>query len=361
MTDRDPSYGDVLRHLADRGLLDPARTADLHALLARREAAPDQPWYVSALAGAGAWVAGFCLVLFLHEVGAIARWEAAQLLPWGIGFLIAATALRRRARSVFLVQLALAASVVGHVLVLGGVAELTRRSHGHVFDSAEPTGALAAAAVLLAAAHYPLNRDPLHRFLSVLNAAVFVVVWVFDARLHVPLYLLLLLEAAGVAFLFTWHRTSADLRSLAYALATAFVLTHVVWISRLELGAPEWPARIVSALWLLWILHWSAGGRSLLRHEPLLVAGAAAVLLAVVAPPGLLAAIGLLVLGHALGERVLVGLGVVFVPAYLIVYYTELELGLDRKAYLLMASGLILLAARWVLGRRPWAREEEAA
>ena len=63
---------------------------------------------------------------------------------------------------------------------------------------------------------------------------------------------------------------------------------------------------------------------------------------------------------HALADRLVLGLGVIFVPAYLVQYYYELELTLDRKAYVLMASGLILLAARRYLGRRPWARREEA-
>jgi hypothetical protein len=347
MLGNERPYREVLRHLQDEGLLDPARMEDIRTLLGRLEAPPDQPWYVSTLAGAGAWVAAFCFIGFLFTARIIGEWEAAQLLPWGIAFLLAANTLRHWARVLFLVQLALAASVVGHVLVLGGVQELT-----------DSTGAMAAAAVLLCAVQYPLNRDPLHRFLSALTAAVLLVVWVFDAKLHVPLYGLILLEAVGVAFLFTWSRTPPSLRPLAYALAAAIALTHVVWVSGLELGAPEWPARLLGAAWLLWIIHWSAHGRSLLRHEPLLAATAGTALLALVAPPGLFAALGLLVLGHALADRLVLGIGVIFVPAYLVQYYYELELPLDRKAYLLMASGLILLAVRWYLGRRPWARRE---
>ena len=45
-------------------------------------------------------------------------------------------------------------------------------------------------------------------------------------------------------------------------------------------------------------------------------------------------------------------------PVYIFTFYYELELGLDEKSYCLMGSGLVLLAARWYLARRPWARRE---
>ncbi len=339
---------EVLFRLRKAGHVDIPDDDAVGEFLARREAAQDPAWYVSALAGAGAWFAAIFFIAFLITADIIDDWDNYQeLLPWGLGFLVAANLLRHFTRSVFPVQLALALSTTGHIMTLMGVGEYTNS-----------IGGVAAAAVVLSVVHYPINRDMVHRFLSVLTAIGLVLFWIMEEELHVPLHGLIAAEMLLVGLLYTWGRTPPVLRPLAAAFATALVGTHLVWVGDLNPEVPLWPARILGVAWMLWVLHFSADGRSLLRREPLLVAVAATVLLGVFSPPGLLAAIGLMVLGYALGDRLVTGLGTIFIPVFIYAYYHDLALGLDQKSYHLMAAGLVLLAARAYLARRPWARKE---
>lgn len=338
---------EVLYRLRKAGHVDIPDDDTVSDFLARRRAARDPAWFVSALAGAGAWAAAIFFIAFLFTAKIIDRGDWHEILPWGLAFLVAANLLRHFTRSVFPVQLALALSTAGHIMTLAGVEDYTNS-----------IGYLAAAAVVLSVIQYPLNRDLVHRFLSVLTATGLVLYWIMDMELHIPLYGLIAAEMVLVGLLYTWGRTPPVLRPLAAAFATALVGTHLVWIGDLDLGAPLWPARILGVAWMLWVLRFSADGGSLLRREPLVVAMAATVLLGVFSPPGLLAAIGLMVLGHALGDRLVTGLGTIFMPVFIYAYYHDLALGLDQKSYHLMAAGLVLLVARAYLARRPWARKE---
>ena len=301
-----PSSDMTIREMAERlqadGLLDEEHLAAIAERLSKPAPRPGFPWFVRALIGIGAWVAAGFFLGFLSEADLI-DWYTASLAVWGLAWIVGALVLRRVTRHEFFGQLSLAASVAGHVMTLVGVA--------NAYD--HDMWPVAAVAVLLCVAQYPLNRDSLHRFLSVVGTIGVVVGWLMGDDLHHLLHVVVLVEVAGVGAVFTAGRVRAGWRPLGFALATALPMTLLLTISGCE-----------------------------------------------VATPGLLAAIGLIVLGYALGERVLLGLGVVFVPTFLIAYYYDLDVGLDIKSWTLMASGAVLLAARWVLSRRPWARGASA-
>lgn len=71
--------------------------------------------------------------------------------------------------------------------------------------------------------------------------------------------------------------------------------------------------------------------------------------LAALKAPGLAPATLILLLGHANGNQVLSGLGVVALLGYLSFYYYSLEATLLHKSALMAATGLALLAARFLL------------
>ena len=72
--------------------------------------------------------------------------------------------------------------------------------------------------------------------------------------------------------------------------------------------------------------------------------------------PGLLVAVGLLVLGHATARRGIEVLGLIALPSFLFLYYRDLDLPLMTKAVMLIVSGLVLLGLRRLLASRPWAK-----
>ena len=91
-----------------------------------------------------------------------------------------------------------------------------------------------------------------------------------------------------------------------------------------------------------------------LKTQPLLLASMGALLLGLIAAPGILLAIMLMVLGYARHERLLLATGVVLIPVFLFLYYYQLDLSLLQKSAALAGSGALLLAGRFYLRRRGW-------
>lgn len=93
-------------------------------------------------------------------------------------------------------------------------------------------------------------------------------------------------------------------------------------------------------------------------REGLAVLACAALVMGVSFPAhGLAAALLILILGFAGGNRVLLGLGLLAVASFLAHYYYQLRETLLYKSLILAATGTFLLAARWGLGRLFPARE----
>jgi hypothetical protein len=217
---------------------------------------------------------------------------------------------------------------------------------------------VALAAVLLCAVQYPVNRDSLHRFLSVAATIAIVIGWLLEDRLHDMLHAAVLVEAAGIGLLFAYRRVPAMLRPMAYAFVVALPGTMLLSMSTWNLETTWWRSSIVLTVWLVWLIRWCAHEHAQRWTEPLTLAVLAALALGVVSTPGLLAAIGLMVLGYALDDRIVLGLGTLFVPVFIIVFYYDLALDLGVKSYMLMGTGAVLLVARWLLSRRSWTQEE---
>jgi Domain of unknown function (DUF4401) len=343
------TWVELLRHLQDRGLLDAGAAARIADDLQNRHQSRSEPWFVQALLALGAWVAAIFFIICLAIADLIDD-EPVSLFAWGAAFLIAATVLRNLTRHIFPVQLALALSVVGHVLVLAGA--------GALFDFDE-FSAIAVAAVLLCIALYPLYRDSTHRFLSCLLASECLTVWIATEEVEELIHILILVKIVLIGVVFIYRTDLTALRPLGYALAVSVPANlFLVIVPEDVMNTPWWPANVVLAAALVWLYQWIAGGWRQLRQEPLAVAVIATLLLAAVTTPGVLAAVGLMVLGYARRDALLLGIGVAFFPVFIVVFYYELETTLLIKSWIMAASGSVLLAARWYLSRRDWAVEE---
>lgn len=342
------TVGDLLRSLRAQGLLDEEGAAAIAKHLSEGDGNRPLPWYLQALLGAGAWVAAGCFIAFIVLAGLL-RNEAA-MLPLGLILVAGAAALRRFSPHVFAAQFALALSVTGHGLIFGYVGE---KSHSPL--------AVAAAATVLAAALYAVYRDPLHRFLSAGAAIALWVGWLLEDReLHHGFHLAVLAETAALGLLFGRARSVEALRPLGWAFALALPATLAAPLfPDLKFASPMWPSRIALTLGLLALVT-HAAGRENLREEPVALALAATVLLGLFTAPGILAALGLLVLGYARRKGLLVGLGAISMAVFIVMFYYDLDLDLGTKSAVMAGSGLLLLAARAVLLRRPWARREPA-
>jgi hypothetical protein len=341
------TLGELLRSLRAQGLLSDAGIESIAKFMAEGGGERPLPWYLQALLGAGAWISAGCFLAFLGMAGILR--DGTAMLPLGLILVAGATGLRRFSSHVFAAQFALALSVTGHGLLFGYVGEKT---HGIL--------AVAVAATVLSAALYTLYRDPLHRFLSVGSVIALWVAWIVERKMHHGLHLAVLLEVAALGLLYVRGRWAQALRPTAYAFALALPVTlSLHFFPDLRIQTPDWPSRIALGLGLLGLVVWTARKENL-RREPAALALAATVLLGLFTAPGILAAMGLLVLGYARREGFLVGLGALSLAGFIVMFYYDLDINLGIKSAVMAGSGLVLLLSRTVLAKRPWARREAA-
>lgn len=353
-TTRALPLDEMLQRWTAEDLIEAADVERVRAHFVREESERANPWYLRVLAGVGAWVAALCFVAVLGILG-LFQGEGNALIVWGMIFIGAAILLRRATDGDFGAQFALAVSVAGHVIVLVWAAE---------------HAALPLAAILLCALVYPLYRDATHRFLSCAGTLLLCAGWLAfetlsDETRFAGRQLLVLAEAAGVCVLFTTRGVggrgwSPALRPLAYALAVALVGTLLIAAGGWEMDGMRTDAdyKTILTACLLYACLWAAGrtwARGLRIDEPLALALVAVLALGIVSAPGVLAAGLLLTVGHARHDRLLVGLGTVFFPIFIWLFYYTLAADLLTKSFLLFASGIVLLLLRYFAARRSWA------
>jgi uncharacterized membrane protein len=166
-----------------------------------------------------------------------------------------------------------------------------------------------------------------------------------------------------------WLAHSDRVRPVSYALTLSAIQMHgLTFFSAQELSSMAYERRFASGVDLIPVNEVVLGVilvltvASLLRRHRVeftspqgMVALATAAVLALISQhaTGLAVAWTLILLGFANGHRVLLGLGLCAFWAYLSRYYYFLHLSLLDKSYLLIATGLFLLALR-SLGKKWW-------
>lgn len=372
-----PSMNAVLAALIEEGRLDASGAARAAEALASPATAT--PWYLRILAGFGGWLAalfltGFFLVtLFLSESGMP---SLSDLLPFGILLLGGAILLRREQRGTFSNQLALAASLTGQVLVVLGV---------------QPIGVEGSAllVLLMQVLLIVFYVDQTHRVLSTL-IAVFAIQMLFLASIWWwPENLVLASDGAlvllpvfalpgvlGIVSTRLWLRESACaspgparlLRPIAYGLVIGlFGLLlpsaypfHYGWPGGMFFWGPMWPSAILLGAGLLYLVHTLLKERGLPPFGAFALSAYGAVLLLLLPAlraPGLIAALTVLLLGFRRGNRLLMGIALVFLAVFLSAYYYSLSLSLLLKSVALVGSGAVLLGLRWVIFKQLSKRE----
>lgn len=339
---------EVLTRLEDRGLYSQARTRMVVESLSK----PDlrMPWYLHLFLGFGAWVAAGFFVAFLAESEYI-RFEASTLVPYGLGFILLSVLVRWFSNDVFISQTCLALSMAGHALFLAGVGEGAREMYW-----------VAAASAGLGALLYAVHRDPAQRFLGTVTPILLTIAALFDEKMYDGIHGLLLLEAAALGWMLSRRHLRPAVRPLLYGLAVGFLLTAASFaITTWGPGPTDTWSRVTTTAGLIAaillareITHPVSTGKA--PGEPVVIAVVASILLGIFSSPGMTGALAIAIVGYARDDRLLVGLGLIFFPLFLIAHYYSIDATLLTKSLLLMGSGLVLLGARAYSGRRPWAR-----
>jgi len=318
------------------------------------EAGDRSPWYVRAMLGIAAWLAAVFLLAFLGiALSTVLRNATAAIAIGAVICGAAIVVLRMVTANVFVAQLAVAVSLAGQGLIAFGLLD-----HGG-WRGAGPWLALAALEIVLVA----LAPDYLHRVLSTLAAAV-----AMRMALGVLGWAALFPALLAAVFVATQGNEPRLLtRSAVWtAVVTGLVLTllflvpaSLVWN---ELGGVRRASHFVALPpWLgtvaLAVVFVGAIGK-LLRDARVAwtsptgayaLLAAVAVVLVAWPIPGVMVALLVLLLAFAAGQHVLMGLAILLLLAALGHYYYSLQSTLLVKAAALFATGVVLIAARFLV------------
>ena len=355
-----PEYGtrhnaaDLLAALRDKGLADEAGLADF---IIRRQREKPPPLYLNILITIGALLAALCLVTIFPK----------EDTPIVITLALIASAVWLQGKAgdshglkyTLLMQSSLAVMIAGKLLFTGTVGKtLTHYLSDYSYDLWSYTLALLMITVLT----YPVYRVPVDRFLFPFMVLCFLLFNILeDAGEHHALLFhgFFLLQFVMASVLLTHRKIKSDYIPLSYALVCSLCV-HVLLLASGELASEDitvispYFASLVLTAGLIALFGWAAGGMAKLKIQPLLLASMGAALLGLIAAPGILLAIMLMVLGYARHERPLLATGVLLIPVFLFLYYYQLDLSLLQKSAALAGSGALLLAGRFYLRRKGW-------
>jgi Domain of unknown function (DUF4401) len=349
------SVADVLAALRAEALATPDADAPARAALVA-ELRDDLPWYLRAAMGVGAWTAtAFFLAFLMLTLGV----ENHTLrLTAGAALVGAAFWVRRTTDSEFMRQAAVAASLAGQGLMLAGFHEL--------FDSARATAVFSA---LLSVVLIWFMPDRTHRFLSTLAFVVATFVAVIDDRTLRGFEIVTLTTAALTAA--AWRarlaqhgeRVAEVLVPVGYGLVLALFAALLFGTSTrfghfgfdsgrtVILGRATTIGIMIGLTLLVWKIGDEQGESSNRSTTFAALAGVVALGLTTLSSPGIIAGAAVLTLAFDRRDRVLLGMGVIFLLVFGSVYYYSMHITLLEKSGVLAGSGALLVAIRQRLAR----------
>jgi len=349
----------VVDQLTTEEHLDPDTAAEIFETVSTLAAEKSNPWYIQAIIGIAAWLAAVPFIGFLSSISALE--SATSMMVLGSFFCIIAVGSRYIVRnSLFVAQLALAFSLAGQILLIGGIEWAA--------DDLRLTALAVIILELILIAVYP---DSLHRFLSTIIIPAAILLLLFDLEVQEAAHVLII--ALGVGAVAVWENESylavnvpEDLyRPLGYGLVVS--LLYVLILSIVNIFGESlvevnywWVSSIGLLLILLaleyFILTSTQLGASRTMMAVIMV-GSIIVFLPTLQAPGIVAAILVLTLGFHRGNLLLMGLAAVFLALFLIIFYYNLDLTLLTKSLILMGTGLASFGLRFLLMKRPQTTE----
>ena len=315
-----------------------------------------QPWYIRAMVGFGAWLASLLLIGFVASFGLVMDGGYAFI---GLLLIAAAILLRHRSENDFLVQCALATSLAGQALAAYGYAKMIGLEEFEVFLGV---------VLVVSSALFFLFPDRIHRVLMVLLAAgsVTTLCYVREMNALVPL-----LGPAFTAALILLQRKVPDLVATRLSIfvrplmngfmlsafgvlliSTAYVLPELglerqlyprPWISTILLGG-----LFLYVGTLIWPTVVSPGNS---KAMPYLYGMMVIVIMFAWAAPGLVLGLIVVMLGAASGRTTFIGAGIGFFAIFLASYFYGIEVSMLTKSVVLVATGVVILISRWVILR----------
>ncbi len=350
-----PTAADLIAALAAKGHGD---KEDMTAFLQAHTSAEDSPLYLRVLAGIGAFIASICFIAVLALADLIDYQDETTLVLWGLGFAASAVAIHKWAgqnANVFATQSSLAFMLVGKGLIVFAGGIMTNSGWG-----------ASLALLMVTAAVYPIYRVSLDRFLSTLVTVLSLIInglWSSETEGYREILFngAFLTQLGLVAIFLTWSKVHNGLLPIAYAFATSLCACIVFLATQANFGTWQYieyisPTLITAALTISLIatIGWAAGGAEKLKTRPLAMATIGTIALGLVAAPGIVLSLCLMILGYARHDTPLKVMGILLMPLFIFLYYYNLDISLLQKSGVLFGSGIVLLSGRYFLQRQGW-------
>lgn len=322
--------------------------ANSEAKIAKRLRAEESstPWFINALIVLSAWLSVLFLVLFV----AMFIRDLELLIPLGLILIFATVSLqffKTQTNSLFLNQLVLPFNLTGQVLFIVGI----------VIEENIETAALVT--FIMALVLIVIYRDAILRFLSVLVATVAVLVLCYEFQMYEAVHFLIVLMA--VAAIWYWITEAQHLSNgimvelyepLRYGFVIALQLLLLLSILPKSQFIPPitWWFSSLGLTVLLLALEYYLLQINLVSFVKRYAIFAGTILLALLLyqAPGIIAAIILLLLAFQRGNRVLMGIAIIFLTVFFVAYYYYLNISLLMKSITLISAGACLLVLRFV-------------
>lgn len=315
-----------------------------------------QPWYIRAMVGFGAWLASLLLIGFVASFSMLVDGGYVFI---GLVLIVGAVLLRHRFNNDFLVQCTLATSLAGQALSAYGFSEIIGHEAFEIFLGF---------VLIINSALFFLFPDRIHRVLMVLLAAgsLTALLYVREMNAFVPL-----LGPAFTAFLILLQRQLPNLVASPFAtlvrplmsglMLSAFgvlLISTVYVLPELGLEYQLYPRPWISTILLgglfLYIGTWiwptvapHGNRKTLLFLYGMMVI----VIVCSWAAPGLLLGLIVVMLGVASGRNTFTGAGIGFLVLFLATYFYGIEVTMQTKSGVLVATGTAILISRWAILR----------
>lgn len=316
----------------------------------------DTPWFVKALLALSGWLAAILIMGFigLAMVSVIDSGSTSMVL--GLVLLAGAYGLLRLPGNDFIEHLALATSLVGQLLVAWAlIVALDVTEAGWWWSLALLQGCLAL-----------VMPNAVHRVFSTFAASLASFFAMIDIGMpHVINGLVLLALVWVWSNEFRWPGRLRSVQALGYGLVLGLLAMQflgrlgfplVGWSGSSQSGEPVWVGAWIgellatlALLLLLWQLFQRAESAVPRKVRFAAYGGAALLLPASLFAYGVTQGAVVLALGFAIGNRLLMGLGVVSLLFSITSYYYLLDATLLIKALTLLLLGVLLLAIRWLM------------
>lgn len=334
--------------VAQHRMLPEAKALVADALITQKPETPT-PWFVTALIAVSAWLSVIPFIAFFFALEIIKSLDSIM----AVGFLlIVGTVLLHRfnRNGLFFEQLLLALNFTGQVMFIVGIG----------LDKDVITAALAA--WFLEIVLISVYRDNILRFIAVLIAtlAAFVLLYQFD--IPEGIHLLIVLLAMGAAWYWmaeSRHLTDSMMKTLYQPLGYGFIVALQIVLLLSILPTSQWvpPVTWAYSSWgltvlLLTVEYYIMRSNNVMVSSPrssVILGGTSLMALLLYQSPGIIASIIVLSLGFQRGNRVLMGLALVFLTVFLTAFYYYLNITLLIKSVTLISTGLVLLILRLVL------------